>query len=584
MDAIRLCPYCLRPAPIPASACPHCAHRFAGVNPAGSLPVGTVLAGRYTIGELIRVDGEGILYQGAENHGAFRVTVKEYLPLTLSAERTDGLMLRPKPGSEVLFKTTRMDFADLYRSIQRITPANGLEAVLDVVEANNTVYAVMESPGGRPLQKWLEEHPGPVDPAQAREMLRPVFDGVVAMHRVGLVHRGICPENIRVLENGRARLTGYATVGLRTAGSGLHEQLYEGYSAPEQYSTTEFEGRYTDEYSLAAVVYRMVCGQSPVPAAQRLVSDSNPRARTLERAVPEYVSDVLWMGLQLRPAERIQTVPQLFRALSSQEYTTELTQTLQQAAPRPQSTEEEERKKHILSLRNLLAAILMTVCGSMTTASMTAAAILTLLIVWGLVNQGLHTAKPAESTPASEPASSLVTEPVNLAPDFVGMDYDSQVRNNHSYAGDYLFYVTMEYSDTVEKGKIIRQTPEAGEVIEKGSTIDLVVSRGPQMVEMPNVAGFTRDGAEQQLAQVGLNASFYPIYNDGSYVSGCVAYCSEEPGAMVEVGSTIIVYMAAEVEAEVPATPPETTTPSAGATPSAGQTEPPADSTDYDTD
>ena len=128
------------------------------------------------------------------------------------------------------------------------------------------------------------------------------------------MHRGICPENIRVLENGRARLTGYATVGLRTAGSGLHEQLYEGYSAPEQYSTTEFEGRYTDEYSLAAVVYRMVCGQSPVPAAQRLVSDSNPRARTLERAVPEYVSDVLWMGLQLRPAERIQTVPQLFRA------------------------------------------------------------------------------------------------------------------------------------------------------------------------------------------------------------------------------------------------------------------------------
>lgn len=280
------------------------------------------------------------------------------------------------------------------------------------------------------------------------------------------------------------------------------------------------------------------------------------------------------MGLQLGPAERIQTVPQLFRALSSQEYTTELTQTLQQAAPHPQSTEEEERKKHILSLRNLLAAILILL------------AILTLLIVWGLVNQGLHTAKPAESTPASEPASSLVTEPVNLAPDFVGMDYDSQVRNNNSYAGDYLFYVTMEYSDTVEKGKIIRQTPEAGEVIEEGSTIDLVVSRGPQMVEMPNVAGFTRDGAEQQLAQVGLNASFYPIYNDGSYVSGCVAYCSEEPGAMVEVGSTIIVYMAAEVEAEVPATPPETTTPSAGTTPSAAQTEPPTGGagTENDTD
>ena len=55
---------------------------------------------------------------------------------------------------------------------------------------------------------------------------------------------------------------------------------------------------------------------------------------------------------------------------------------------------------------------------------------------------------------------------------------------------------------------------------------------------------------------------------------------------MVEVGSTIIVYMAAEVEAEVPVTPPETTTPSAGTTPSAAQTELPTGEagTEYDTD
>ncbi len=207
-------------------------------------------------------------------------------------------------------------------------------------------------------------------------MLQPVFDGVAAMHQVGLVHRGICPENIRVLENGRARLTGYATVGLRTAGSGLHEQLYEGYSAPEQYSTAEFEGRYTDEYSLAAVVYRMVCGQSPVPAAQRLVSDSNPRARTLEPSVPEYLSEVLWLGLKLKPVERIQTVPQLFKALTSREYTEELTRSLPRPAPRQLTLPDEEQKQHMLSLRNLLAAILVLL------------AILILLMLWGMVRRG----------------------------------------------------------------------------------------------------------------------------------------------------------------------------------------------------
>ena len=495
MEQKRLCPFCIGELPPAATVCPHCGKILEGCNPAGCLPVGTVLAGRYTVGEMRSLDGEGVLYSGVENLGGFRVTIKEYLPVTLSAERGADCILRPKQGSEVLFKTTRMDFADLYRAIQRITPASGLEAVLDVVEANNTVYAVLENLGGTPLEQWLENRPAPVRAEEACAMLRPVFEGVATMHKAGLVHRGICPENIRVMADGRCRLAGYATVGLRTAGSGLHEQLYEGYSAPEQYTTAEFEGRYTDEYSLAAVFYRMVCGQAPMPAAQRVVSDSNPRARTVEPAVPAYVSDVLQLGLRLKVMERIQTVPQLYQALSSKEYTAELTRTMKPETPMHPARAEQspQGREHLLSLKGLLAGILILL------------AILTLLIVWGLVNQGLHTAKPAESTPASEPASSLVTEPVNLAPDFVGMDYDSQVRNNNSYAGDYLFYVTMEYSDTVEKGKIIRQTPEAGEVIEEGSTIDLVVSRGSQMVEMPNVAGFTRDGAEQQLSLIHIS-------------------------------------------------------------------------------
>ena len=571
MEAKRICPYCMGELENRVSVCPHCGGVLAGRNPAGSLPVGTLLAGRYTVGEMQSIDGEGILYRGVENVGRFRVTIKEYMPLTLSAERGTDALLRPKLGSEVLFKTTRMDFADLYRSIQRITPANGLEAVLDVFEENNTVYAVMENPGGIPLQQWLDERPSPVSAETARNMLQPVFDGVEAMHQVGLVHRGICPENIRVLENGRARLTGYATVGLRTAGSGLHEQLYEGYSAPEQYSTTEFEGRYTDEYSLAAVVYRMVCGQSPVPAAQRLVSDSNPRARTLERAVPEYVSDVLWMGLQLRPAERIQTVPQLFKALSSQEYTQELARTMKpETAPAAKDPGDDT---HLLSLRNLLAAILILL------------AVLTLLAVWGFVSTHLpEQGASSVTTPESVPEEPSITEPANLVPDFVGLDYDAQVWNNRSYVGDYLFYVTLEYSDTVAEGKIIRQEPAAGELLEEGGTISLVVSKGPEMIEMPNVIGFTQEGAVKELESRGLVPSCFMVVNDGSYASGCVVSCSAEAGTSVEAGSVIVVYIAADPSVEnVPATP-EQPAASDNTVPADGSGEAPADSMEYDTD
>ena len=564
MEATRLCSYCLQPLPDGAQSCPHCGKSFAGRNPGGTLPVGTVLAGRYTVGEMLSIDGEGILYRGAENLGRFRVTIKEYLPITLTAERTVGSVLRPKTGSEVLFKTTRMDFADLYHSIQRITPANGLEAVLDVVETNNTVYAVLENPGGTPLDQWLENHPGSIRPDDACAMLQPVFEGVAAMHKIGLVHRGICPENIRVMENGRCRLAGYATVGLRTAGSGLHEQLYEGYSAPEQYSTAQFEGRYTDEYSLAAVFYRMVCGQAPVPAAQRVVADSNPRAKSVNGSLPLYVSQVLQLGLRLRPMERIQTVPQLYQALSSKEYTAELTRTMKPETPVRTTPPEPERKEHLLSLKALLAGILILL------------SILILLMLWGILG---HKNESASSAVEPEPASSEVMVPQNLVPNFIGMDY-TQVQNNREYTSMYLFYVTEEYSDTAPAGQIIQQQPDADTVLKAGETIRLVVSKGPQMVEMPNIIGFTQDGAVKELEARGLVASCFMVVNDGSYASGCVVSTSEEPGTRVEVGTVITVYIAADPSVQITVTPEEpaatepTTEPE---TPAAGAADPAAD-------
>ena len=542
MEATRLCPYCLQPLPGAAQSCPHCGKSFAGRNPGGTLPVGTVLAGRYTVGEMLSIDGEGILYRGAENLGRFRVTIKEYLPITLTAERTAESTLRPKTGSEVLFKTTRMDFADLYRSIQRITPANGLEAVLDVVEANNSVYAILENLGGTPLDQWLENHPGTIRPDDACTMLQPVFEGVAAMHKIGLVHRGICPENIRVMENDRCRLAGYATVGLRTAGSGLHEQLYEGYSAPEQYSTAEFEGRYTDEYSLAAVFYRMVCGQAPVPAAQRMVADSNPRAKSVNGSLPLYVSQVLQLGLRLRPMERIQTVPQLYQALSSKEYTAELTRTMKPETPVRTAQPEPERKEHLLSLKALLAGIVILL------------SILILLTLWSVLSQHIH--QPAASAAESEPASSEVMVPQNLVPNFIGMDY-TQVQNNREYTSMYLFYVTEEYSDTAPAGQIIQQEPSADTVLKAGETIQLVVSKGPQMAEMPNIIGFTQDSAVKELEARGLVASCFMVVNDGSYASGCVVRTSEEPGTKVEVGTVITVYIAADPSVQITQTPEE---------------------------
>ena len=121
----------------------------------------------------------------------------------------------------------------------------------------------------------------------------------------------------------------------------------------------------------------------------------------------------------------------------------------------------------------------------------------------------------------------------------------------------YLFYVTEEYSDTAPAGQIIQQEPSADTVLKAGETIRLVVSKGPQMAEMPNIIGFTQDGAVKELEARGLVASCFMVVNDGSYASGCVVRASEEPGTKVEVGTVITVYIAADPSVQITVTPEE---------------------------
>ena len=87
------------------------------------------------------------------------------------------------------------------------------------------------------------------------------------------------------------------------------------------------------------------------------------------------------------------------------------------------------------------------------------------------------------------------------------------------------------------------------------------------MMEMPDIIGQTQDSAVQELATKGLNATCFTVVNDGSEAAGCVVSASEDAGSMVEVGTTIVLYIAGDVPADAPAgseAPSDTGTPPAG--------------------
>lgn len=542
MGQTILCPYCLSKVDLGRPDCPFCGKELNNMNPPGTLPFASLLAERYTIGRHQATDGEGILYEAVENTGGVRVMVKEYYPVTLSIGRDENGLVMPKEGREVLFKTTRMDFADLYRSIQRITPATGLAAVLDVVEENNTVYAVLEQVEGESLSRYLSEHSQNLDPAQARSLLQPIMEGVATMHKAGLVHRGICPDNIILSSGGaQARLCGYATLGLRTAGSELKSQLYDGYSAPEQYSAAEFEGRYTDVYGLAAVFYRLLTGQATVPANQRRVNDSLQAARALEPEVPGYISVVLSAALRMDPGSRIQNVPELMGALTSQRAADSIT------PPQRQPERSAVREQHIsISTRTLLTGSLLVIV------------VLFFLLMWSILGRE---ASPPVSSSAATSSSGQSTPQVLTVPNVVGLSYE-EVQSNLEYTAQFRFIrAAQEYNSEHEAEIILEQSPQAGtETNQEQPLIEVVVSMGPELVEMPDIIGMSQESAQQVLDSLHIQATFPLIPNNGEYASGCVAYTDVEEGTIIDVGKVKVVVSIAE-DRDIPLVPEPTPEP-----------------------
>ena len=521
MSQLPLCPHCLEPVRSGYhGSCPNCGKSLENHNPEGALPLGTQLGGHYTVGEYQSADGDGLCYRGVDNDERRFVLIKEYFPVTLCNGRSPDGDLMPKEGREVLFKTSRMDFKDLYDDLHRITPATGLSQILDVMEENNTVYAVEETEKGMTLTHYLKLRARTLTPVEARTLLQPVMEGVALLHKAGLIHRGICPDNILLPIDGAARLTGYGTLALRTAGSELKSQLYPGYAAPEQYSAAEFSGRYTDVYALAAVTYRLVTGQVPVAAPQRKVRDSMENAHSLESGVPTYFSQVLTCAMRLDPAKRMQTVPELMSALTDPTVANAMF----------------EKGENQVSTKKILAA------------SMVVIFVLVVLLLWSLLKGGKGSdTKPAVSGAASTgtSASSTTNSDVEVYPDLVGKNYKTDIKNNTLYT-HYRIAMTEDFSSTVPEGCVIRQEPVAGTLVtEQAPTIQLVVSKGPMLVEMPDIIGWTQNNASKKLDESGINYSMQIIENDGQYAENRVVKCDVSKGTRFDADETVVtVYIA----------------------------------------
>ena len=301
--------------------CHHCSYTDDIPHLQAYLAPKTVLDNRYIIGKMLSYNGEGASYICYDMVGKCKCVCREYMPDTLCERDSKTQKILVNPDCLAKYKTFMSEFADVNKILSRMRNLNHITTAKDMFTENNTTYVILEYVEGVSLKKFLQSNTGFLTWEQVKKLFVPLFTTLSIIHNAGIIHRGISPENIIVTTNCELKLTGFCISSIRTSNTGLIPEFYSGYTAPEQYSSLEWQGTWTDVYAIAAVIYRILTGCMPLDAQTRTHNDTLVEASRINPHIPNHISRVLSKAMAVRGKDRIQTITELVAALFEQHTT-----------------------------------------------------------------------------------------------------------------------------------------------------------------------------------------------------------------------------------------------------------------------
>lgn len=275
------------------------------------LKSGKILNNRYVIEKVLGEGGFGITYKGIDKLLAVEVAVKEYFP--------QGFVTRNNVYSEEI-TITQMKYEDLFqkgkerflseaRVLAKFNKESGIVSVTDFFEENNTAYIVMEYLDGITLKDYIENN-GLLSMDDTLGLMSPLMEALDAVHKEGLIHRDISPDNIMLLSNGGIKLMDFGAARTYTefGQKSLSIMLKHGYAPEEQYRTHGVQGPWTDIYALSATIYKCITGQTPVESLQRVLSDTLQSPSQMGIQIQPWQEYALMKGLSVRQENRYQNM------------------------------------------------------------------------------------------------------------------------------------------------------------------------------------------------------------------------------------------------------------------------------------
>ncbi len=304
LDAQRVCTTCHKKAEDVQTPPHHLAQR-------------TVLANKYLIHRALGEGGFGITYLAWDISCGVKVAIKEYYP--------SGYVNRMPKSNQVIINSKQNQaasnrglkrFIDEAKTLAKIKNLPGIVSVRDFFSANGTAYIVMEYLDGISLKKYLQRKGGKVPCDEILTILRPVMESLVSVHRLGLIHRDISPDNILLTKTNEVKLIDFgAAKQSNLDGKSLSIVLKQGFAPEEQYRTHGEQGAWTDIYALGVTIYYSITGSLPPESIQRLHKDTIVRPSEKGAIISPTQESALMKSLAVYAQHRYRDITQMMAGL-----------------------------------------------------------------------------------------------------------------------------------------------------------------------------------------------------------------------------------------------------------------------------
>ena len=450
--------------------------------------------------------------------------------------------------------------------------------VYDVSVTDKLQYIAMEYVVGITLKEYMEYRKQPLTYKETVHFITQTLDALRHAHEKGIVHRDIKPQNIMLLADGNIKVMDFGIARLsRSENQTMTDKAIGSvhYISPEQAKGDVTDAK-ADIYSVGIMMYEMLAGRLPfdsdnaVSVAIKQISDTATPLRTVDPAVPEALEAITDRAMAKVPSERYQSAGEMladieafkrnpsvkfeYDYLKDTEPTRYIDKVVNKTAhknnsssgrsggrssartpsksPARSSASSARRKKGIGSV---LSRYGLPVLAGIALAFAIGASILVVMIF-------------------KTNANGLFAEREDLElPNLVNLAW-AEVQNDPSLS-NFDIKVTEVYSADHEAGIIIYQSPKPPKTVKAGSTITIRVSRGAEIVTVPDVVGWTKEDAQEALETAGITF-ITRTRADSSITPGqvCAVVYTDANGAeqdathqQVPASQTITLYVAKEV-------------------------------------